>query len=139
MFCPFCNILEKDQEKILSERKYCFVVFSNPRLMPGHLLIIPKRHIEKPSILSKREREEIFDTVVEFQEKILAKVSSGCDIRQHCRPFQKQDDLKIDHLHFHLQPRELFDELYQKCQVFERGIFRQVKEMEQGIIDRLNL
>lgn len=87
--------------------------------MPGHLLIIPKRHTEKLAVLSKEKREEIFNTVIEFQAKILAEASSGCDIRQYCRPFQKQDDLKIDHLHFHLQPREPFDERYQKCQVFE--------------------
>lgn len=137
MDCPFCDILEKEKKKVISERKNCFVIFSNPRLMKGHLLVIPKRHVEKLSVLSDEEQREIFDTVIEFQERILAKVSSGCDVRQNCRPFQKQDDLKIDHLHFHLQPRELFDELYEKCQVHERDVFHKIEKMEKDILELL--
>jgi diadenosine tetraphosphate (Ap4A) HIT family hydrolase len=123
MECPFCNInLEKT--RILKDGKFVRVIFSNPCLMSGHLLVIPKRHAEKISDLNKNEQEELFKTIVEFQEKILDKVASGCDIRQNYRPFQKQDRLKINHLHFHLYPRELFDELYKKCQIFEKNIFK---------------
>lgn len=92
--------------------------------MPGHLLVVPKRHVEKISNLNKNEQEELFKTIIEFQEKILSKVASGCDIRQNYRPFQKQSRLKVHHLHFHLHPRELFDELYEKCQVFEKDVFK---------------
>ena len=45
-------------------------MFSNPRLMEGHLLVIPKRHVEKLSELNEEERKELFDTVIEYQEKI---------------------------------------------------------------------
>lgn len=137
MECPFCNIWRNEKYRILSELEHCFVIFSNPRLMKGHLLVIPKRHVEKLAILSPEELKEIISAVVEFQEKILARISSGCDIRQNCRPFQKQDDLKIDHVHFHLQPRELYDELYQKCQKFETDVFQKVDKIEQEIFDLL--
>jgi len=71
--------------------------------------------------------------IIEFQEKILSKVASGCDIRQNYRPFQKQDSLKINHLHIHLQPRELFDELYKNSQVFEKDVFKdlQLEELDK--------
>jgi len=98
--------------------------------MPGHLLVIPKRHVEKPSELNEQERAELFETVIEFQEKILNKISSGCDIKQNYRPFQKQNRLKVNHLHFHLQPRELFDELYKKCQIFQKDIFKDLSQQE---------
>ena len=128
--CPFCNI-DKKRTRIIKEGKYIWVVLSNPRLVDGHLLIVPKRHIEKPSQMTEEEKKEIFDTVIDFQEKILSKFSSGCDIRQNCRPFQKQSHLKVNHVHFHLLPREFEDELYQKCQIHETGIFRMLTEEEK--------
>lgn len=129
MDCPFCNI-EKEKTRIIKEGKHVFVVFSNPRLVEGHLLVIPKRHVEKVSELGEEERKELLDTVIEFQEKILSKFSSGCDIRQNYRPFQKQDGIKVNHLHVHLQPREFKDELYQKSQIFERKLFKKLSDEE---------
>jgi len=113
MHCPFCTI-NTEKTRIVEEKEQVFVILSNPRLMPGHILIIPKRHVEKPSQLSEPERKELFDTALEFQEKILAKLASGCDMTQHCRPFQPESQLKVNHVHIHLRPRELKDELYQK-------------------------
>lgn len=129
MDCPFCNI-NSEKTRVLKEGKFVKVVFSNPRLMAGHLLVVPKRHIEKISDLNKDEQEELFKTIIEFQERILSKVTSGCDIRQNYRPFQKQDRLKVNHLHFHLLPRALFDELYEKCQIFEKNIFKELSPKE---------
>ena len=129
MDCPFCNI-NPEKTRILKDKKFVRVIFSNPRLMPGHLLIVPKRHIEKLSELNKEEQKELFETIIEFQEKILSKVASGCDIRINYRPFQKQDNLKVNHLHVHLYPRELFDELYDKCQIFEKDIFKDLPPEE---------
>jgi histidine triad (HIT) family protein len=129
MECPFCNI-NSEKTRIIKEKEFVRVIFSNPRLMPGHLLIVPKRHVEKTSELNVEEQKELFETIIEFQEKILSKVSSGCDIRQNYRPFQKQGRLKVNHLHFHLHPRELFDELYEKCQVFEKDVFQNLSPEE---------
>lgn len=82
MECPFCNINE-EKTKIISEGKYTFIVLSNPRLMKGHMLIIPKRHVENITELSVEEK------------------------------------------------KELFDELYQKCQIFERNVFKELTEKEK--------
>ena len=105
--------------------------------MPGHLLVVPKRHVEKLSALQEDERRELFEKVIQFQEKILSKLASGCDIRQNYRPFQKQSNLKVNHLHIHLQPRELEDELYEKCQIFETKIFSNLTKEEKENITNL--
>jgi len=63
--CPFCNI-NPQKTTILKEKNYVRVIFNNPRLMPGHLLIIPKRQVKKISELDKKEQEELFATVIEF-------------------------------------------------------------------------
>lgn len=133
MPCPFCD-LDHQKTRILKDGAQVRVIFSNPRLMPGHLLVVPKRHVEKISELNKEERQEFFQTVIKYQEKILSKLATGCDIRQHYRPFQTQSKLKIDHLHIHLLPREFNDELYEKCQVYEKGIF---KELSEGELNKL--
>lgn len=130
MDCRFCKI-DPIKNRIIKEGKNVFVILSNPRLVDGHLLAIPKRHVEKLSQLSKEERDGLVDIVIEFQEKILAKFSLGCDIRQNCRPFLKEDEVKVDHLHIHLLPREFEDELYKKCQIYEKEVFRMLTEEER--------
>jgi len=105
-------------------------MLSNPSLVEGHLLVIPKRHILKPSELNSEERKEIFDTVIEYQEKITEVFTPGCDIRQNYRPFQPQNDLKVDHVHFHLQPRSLDDELFAKCDTHQREIFHMLSKLD---------
>jgi len=129
MDCPFCK-LDTGKNRIIRRGKTVFVMFSDPRLVKGHLLVIPKRHLERISELNAEERKEVFEVLVEFQEKILARLTPGCDIRSNYRPFLKQSSLKVNHLHFHLLPRESEDELYKKSMVFERGVFKDLGEGE---------
>ena len=129
MTCPFCTI-NQERNPVIKEKDFVIVIPSNPRLVPGHLLIIPKRHVERLSELNTKERKELFETTVEFQEKIIKTLSTGCDIRQNYRPFLKEDDIKVNHLHIHLLPRKFEDELYEKCQIFEIDIFKKLNNEE---------
>jgi diadenosine tetraphosphate (Ap4A) HIT family hydrolase len=110
MDCHFCN-LDTDRNPIIKEGKYTYVTLSNPKLVDGHLLIIPKRHVERIAQLDEEERKELLEMIIEFQEKIINKFSQGCDIHQHYRPYEPQDNYKVDHIHIHLQPREKGDAL----------------------------
>jgi diadenosine tetraphosphate (Ap4A) HIT family hydrolase len=130
MECRFCNLEEKESERILKVFTHCTVIFSNPRLMPGHLLVIPKRHLLNLCELSEEERKELFDVTITYQEKILKHVAPGCDIKQHNRPFITENDLKVDHLHIHLQPRGFEDELYLKSQIHDIQIFQKLTQVE---------
>lgn len=87
MECPFCIIYSK-RTRLLEEKNHVRVILSNPRIMPGHFPIIPERHVERVSEHNAEEQKELFDNIVEFQERILRNVSSGCNIRQNYRPFQ---------------------------------------------------
>jgi len=129
MSCVFCEI-NPNVTNIIQEKQLVIVAMSNPRLVKGHLLVIPKRHVERPSELNDEERKEFFDTAIEFQEKIISKLSTGCDIRQHFRPFLPESRIKVDHVHFHLLPRDFADELFKKCLVFEKEIFQDLTEEE---------
>jgi len=47
----------------------------------------------------------------------------------------RKRDLRKYSLQLHLHPRELFDELYEKCQIFETGVFKELtsEELEKMI------
>lgn len=124
MICRFCDFESKEPQLILATRAHTLVVLSNPRLMFGHLLVIPRRHVISLAELNEEERREIFDTAIEYQEKIMRNIAPGCDIRQHNRPFLPESDLKVDHIHLHLQPRSFDDELYMKSEIHSRELFK---------------
>ncbi len=127
--CPFCNISKEG--RTLKEGKFAHVIFSNPRLMPGHLLVIPKRHIERISELGKDERDEIFDLLVEFQTKILDKLSDGCDMRQNFKPYVKNSRTHVDHVHFHLLPRNFQDEIQEKAEKHKDPLYKDLSDKEK--------
>jgi histidine triad (HIT) family protein len=130
MDCPFCDN-ELLRGRILEETDSCFVILSNPRLTPGHTLVIPKRHVEKLSELTSEEHSSLLDKVIEYQEKIVSKLASGCDIRQNYRPFLPQGKIKVNHIHFHLLPREFEDNYYHKCQKYEKDLWEDLSKKEE--------
>lgn len=130
MNCPFCNITKKEPERILAEKDKVVVVLSNPRLMKGHTLVIPKRHVKRLSELNEDEKKELMETVIEFQEKILDEVAPGCDIRRHYRPFL-DDAITVAHLHVHLQPRHFADKLWEESQQHHRDLFEDLSKKER--------
>jgi diadenosine tetraphosphate (Ap4A) HIT family hydrolase len=87
-------------------------------------LIIPKRHVEKLWKITNEEEREIFQFLKYFQKKITDKLSVGCEIRQNYRPFLKQSAVKVNHIHFHLLPREFEDEIYQKLSSMKEMYFK---------------
>ncbi len=131
MNCRFCTIINEETERIVAYREHCFVLLSNPRLVPGHLLVIPRRHVERPGELNEEEQKNFFDTVLEFQEYILSDIASGCDMRQHCKPFLPESRLKVNHVHMHLLPREFQDELYMQTQK-EGEVFTELSDQERN-------
>lgn len=127
--CPFCEI-DATRNRTLKESRHARVIFSNPRLMKGHLLVTPKRHVEQPWELTEVELKEIFSHIHELQRKIASTLGTGCDIRQNYRPFMKQGRLKVDHLHFHLLPRTFQDDLYERSMKYETEIFTDLPDDE---------
>lgn len=128
--CPFCGSA-KEEGRILKDGNYTYVIFSNPRLMPGHLLVIPKRHVGLLEELDEEEKKELLDLIIEFERKILEKLSSGCDIRQNYKPYVENSRTHVNHLHLHLHPRELNDELHQTIDPHHKPLYRALPEDEK--------
>jgi diadenosine tetraphosphate (Ap4A) HIT family hydrolase len=136
--CPFCTTVPAE-ERTLKEGRYAYVVLSNPRLMPGHLLVIPKRHIEgRIADLTAEECSEIFQFLAEFQTKILERLASGCDIRQNFKPYVENSRTHVNHMHWHLHPRNLNDELHDKADIHRNPLYSDLPQNELDyIFDKL--
>jgi len=126
--CHFCLEIEH-KSRILGETKNTITLLSNPSLMKGYCLVIPRKHVESLAELNKKERDDLFEQVVSVQEKLLRKIRVYY-LGQNYRPFQKQDNLEVNYLYTPLQPRELFDELYEKDQIHEKKIFKVLNQKE---------
>lgn len=106
--------------------------------MPGHTLVIPNRHVEKPWELTHEELTAIFDEIKWVQAQLLdAGLGDGVDTRQNYRPFMPQGKIKIDHVHFHVLPRKLNDELYQRAMHFETELFEELSPQERDRITKI--
>lgn len=135
--CAFCKIV--NEKRILKEGNFVYVIFSNPRLVEGHLLVIPKRHVYALNELTIQEKAEIFDMLVEFQSKIIKKVSEGCDIRLNYKPYVKNSTTHVSHIHFHLLPRKLNDEIEQKAEKFKNQLYQELSKEEISKISKFLL
>ncbi len=131
--CPFCNI----NDRVLKSNRLAQAFLSNPRKVPGHFLVTPKRHLEKPWELTKDELQDIFELIFFIEEKLVSKLGQGADIRQNYRPFLDPGRLKQNHVHFHVYPRYNQDYLYQVSEKFETDLFTDLDPSEQAEFAKL--
>ena len=135
--CPFCEIHK--EQRILEEAKNSFVIFSNPRIQPGHILVIPKRHVERLSQLKSNESAELFSLVTKYQEKILKNISTGCEVRQNFKPYLPDSRTHVNHLHFHLHPRDHDDQVALEVDKHRKPLYKDLSELEaQRMKDRFS-
>ena len=72
--CPFCNGIEP-RSRIIDETRETITILSNPALVRGHCLVIPKRHVEKLSeltLIGEKNSERIIRTMHDCSEGGLA-------------------------------------------------------------------
>jgi diadenosine tetraphosphate (Ap4A) HIT family hydrolase len=131
--CPFCN----SKDRVLKENEHARIILSNPRKVPGHFLVIPKRHVEKPWDLEPQELQAIFELIFFVEQRILGKLGTGVDIRQNYRPFLPQNRLKVHHVHFHVIPRSLEDYIYTVSEKYETDLFADLDDLERDEVAKL--
>jgi diadenosine tetraphosphate (Ap4A) HIT family hydrolase len=131
--CPFCH----PKDEVLKENEHAIVMLSNPRKVPGHFLVLPKRHIEKPWQLTADELTSIFKLIFFVEQRILGRLGDGVDIRQNYRPFKKQSRLKVNHVLFHVVPRSKDDYIYTVSEQFEKDLFADLDDLERVEVEKL--
>jgi ATP adenylyltransferase len=135
--CRFCH-LDRQRNRVLHETPSLFVILSNPRLMPGHALVIPKQHVGAVYDLDPDVREELLSTVLLFQEHMIINFSqrrkkpAGCDVSWHTRPFMPTTALTVPgHAHVHLRPRYFEDPFFHAVSTHETKVFKRVSKAER--------
>lgn len=121
----------------MKENTSAQVMLSDPRKVPGHILVMPKRHVEKPWDMTQQELQDIFELIFFVEQRLIGKLGDGCDIRQNYRPFMKQNALKIDHVHFHVIPRSYKDYIYSVAEKYETDLFAELDDLENQEVRQL--
>lgn len=128
--CPFCDC----DERVLKSNTTAQVVLSDPHKVPGHLLVLPKRHIEQPWELTPEELQDIFELIFFVEKKLIGKLGDGFDIRQNYRPFVEHES-KADHVLFHVIPRSKNDYIYKIAEQYEYDLFVELDDMERDAVE----
>jgi len=124
--CVFCDY---NGNKKIRETENTFTLLSNPYLLEGHCLVIPKNHYECLYEIPESISIELWFETINISRLLKEKFHvSGIDIRQNYRPFLRESIYKVNHVHIHVIPRENEDELYQKSMIFERDVFKELNE-----------
>ncbi|MBC7581626.1 HIT domain-containing protein [Aeromicrobium sp.] len=131
--CPFCNSLEH----VVKENEIAQAILSDPHKVPGHILVMPKRHVQAPWDLQAEELQAIFELIFFIEQRFVGKLGEGIDIRQNYRPYMSQDKLKLNHLTFHLIPRSRDDYLYSISGKYEDGLYAELDDLEAKAVNDL--
>ncbi|UYP47056.1 hypothetical protein NEF87_003341 [Candidatus Lokiarchaeum ossiferum] len=104
--CILCAVRENDSRvtalKVYQE-ELLFISLNLYPYNPGHLMVIPTRHVEKFEDLTKIERERIFEVVIYCQKMLRAIFSpSGFNVGYNQGNFA---GASIKHIHVHVVPR----------------------------------
>ncbi len=131
--CPFCQ--SKDQPA--RENELAQVFMSNPHKVPGHVLVMPKRHIEQPWDLTAAELQAVFELIFAIEKSFIGKLGDGIDIRQSYWPFKEADGLKAKHVLFHVIPRSKDDYLFQNEDGHKPDLYAELDEAEGDAVAQL--
>ena len=101
--CVFCT--NKDiQKRKITENSLAWVFPTNIPIVPGHLLVCPKRCVATFEELSKKEKDSLFE-LLETTKKVLKKTfgAEGFNIAWNEGSLFGQS---VPHLHIHVLPRK---------------------------------
>ena len=131
--CAFCHL----QGEVYFENDLAKAFLSDPRKVKGHFLVTPKRHVEKPWEVTDEELRAVFKLIYKVEQKLIPTLGTGVDIRQNYRPFLEESRLKIDHIHFHVIPRQKLDHIHEVAERYETVLFEKLTDQEREEIEKL--
>lgn len=102
MRCDFCDDAEVKARKIL-ENNYAWAFPSYIPIVPGHVLIVPKRHVATARELAPEEFRDIFVLHTKLQDA-MRKVFGAHGFNSAFNEGEKAGQ-SVPHFHMHLLPR----------------------------------
>ena len=110
MTCPLCDLSNK---QLVYQDDYCFAMVISEPLKDGHLMVLPKRHVESLTDLNPEESQAILKLLGRLDKTISEAYDEEPIIFMNLGGHSTQP-----HIHFHILPskgglRHLFSE-YEK-------------------------
>ncbi len=103
MSCPYCTLPEIQKRKI-AENEFAFAFLGNMPIVPGHTLVVPKRHVAKYEKLTQEEMRAIEDLRVKMLGALSKTFGSvGFNFAWNDEKIAGQS---VPHFHLHILPRK---------------------------------
>lgn len=102
--CVFCKSSVRDDDLVLYEREYSFVIMNRYPYTAGHLLIVPVTHVSDLERLTPNEKREIFD-MLSISVRILKEAMNPEGFNIGANLGKAAGAGVDDHFHVHVVPR----------------------------------
>lgn len=108
--CPFCRIpsLGEDDSLVVRRGKHCYVVLNLHPYNPGHLMVIPYRHVSELEDLTAEESLELMQ-MTQAAIRTIKKISNPRALNVGLNLGSAAGGSLADHLHQHVVPRWVGD------------------------------
>lgn len=105
--CVYCT-LPKIKARTIKQNDLAWAFLTNIPITPGHVLIVPVRHVQKFEELTDEERAAIFQLMTEIKRAL--KELFGAEGFHHAWNEEKLAGQSVPHFHLHIVPRKPGDE-----------------------------
>lgn len=98
--CPFCDLKAK---YILAESGDVVLTMNLFPYIDGHLMVIPRKHVEEFSSISKKDWKDIY-VLIDLGMKVIREVTGIRDTNIVYREGSAKSGSSLKHLHIHILP-----------------------------------
>jgi histidine triad (HIT) family protein len=125
MTCLFCRIASRaERAALVLESAECVAFLDHRPLFPGHVLLVPKAHVETFDVAPRALLGPFFEDAQRLSRALVAALGAeGTFVAMNNRVSQS-----VPHLHLHVVPRRKGDGL--KGFFWPRGKYRDDAELE---------
>lgn len=136
--CVFCRMLKEKNDKknlILLRTPLSFTVLNLYPYNNGHLLVLPKRHVDDLSKLSKEETQDLFG-LLNYSRNLLDKVMRPAGYNVGINIGKAAGAGFPGHLHVHVVPRWKYDVNFMPVLADTKVISTSLKLLHQKLTEQ---
>jgi histidine triad (HIT) family protein len=119
--CVFCSLVKGDVESATVFEDDSTIAFLDHRpLLPGHVLVVPKTHVETLPDLPVDLLTPLFGNV----QRLCRAVESGLEAEGSFVAINNRISQSVPHLHVHVVPRWKKDGLFSTKMIWKRSPYK---------------